>query len=146
MNTYIYTSFKIIIFVSLLLLSASITYAQPNHYVIVGHIYPPYISDHVTLTNQATNEELTVQTRDCDHTLKEYLFELANLKQGWHDGDKFVVSYGNKSMELIIDTSMAGIQADFNRPPIIAPEPIIAGAILILALGASYYYIKRRKR
>jgi len=138
--------FKIIILISLSFLITSTTYAQPNnHYIIVGHIYPPYISDHITLSNQATDEELTVQIIDCDHDIKEYLFDIANFKQGWNNNDKFIISYGNKSMELIIDNSMAGIQADFNRPATIQPEPIIAGAILILALGGSYYYIKRRK-
>jgi len=136
---------KVVIALCLILLIAPCTYAITENYIIVGHIYPPYISDHVKLINQKTNEEMTVQIRDYDHNLKEYLFDIANFKQGWNNNDKFIISYGNKSMELIIDSSMAGIQADFNRPSTIPPEPIIAGAILILTLGGSYYYIKRRK-
>lgn len=135
---------KIVISLCLILLITPCTYAITENYIIVGHIYPPYLSNHVTLRNQGTNEELTVQIRDCDHNLKEYLFNLANFKQGWHDNDKFIISYGNKSMELIIDSSMAGIQADFNRPATISPEPIIAGTILILAAGG-YYYIRRKR-
>ena len=135
---------KIIISIGLLLLVTANTYALSENYIIVGHIYPPYISDYVTVQNQETSEEMTVQIIDCDHDLKEYLFDLANLKQGWHDEDKFIISYGNKSMELIIDSSMAGIQADFNRPLTIPPEPIIVGTILILASGG-YYYIRKRK-
>jgi len=134
---------KIIISISLLLLMCTNTYALSENYIIVGHIYPPYISDHVTLRNQVTNEELTVQIRNCNHNLKEYLFDMANLKKGWNDEDKFIVSYGNKSTELIIDTSMAGIQADFNRPTDIKPIVVITGTILILASGG-YYYIKRK--
>jgi len=135
---------KIIISISLLLIITVNAHALSENYIIVGHIYPPYISDYVTVQNQETIEEMTVQIIDCDHNLKEYLFDLANLKQGWHDEDKFIISYGNKSMELIIDSSMAGIQADFNRPLTIPPEPIIVGTILILASGG-YYYIRKRK-
>jgi len=139
---------KMILSIGLLLLMTSNTYALSEHYIIVGHIYPPYISDNVTLRNQATNEELTIQIIDCEHNLKEYLFDLVNLKNGWNNGDRLWLFYGNESrlftIEVIVDNSMAGIQADFNRPLTIPPEPIIVGTILILASGG-YYYIRKRK-
>ncbi len=139
------TVLKIIISISLLLLVTVHAQALSQNYIIVGHIYPPYISDHVTIRNQETNEEMIVQIIDCDHNLKEYLFDLANLKKGWKNGDKLRLFYGNKSEMLTVDDSMAGIQADFNRPLTIPPESIIAGTILILA-SSGYYYIKRKRK
>ena len=140
---------KIIISISLLLLMSTNTCALSENYIIVGHIYKPHLSDHVTVRNQVTNEELTVQIIDCDHNLKEYLFDLANLKDGWNNGDRLWLFYGNESrlftIEVIADNSMAGIQADFNRPTNIEPIVIIAGTILILASGG-YYYIKRKRK
>lgn len=139
----------LIILISLLLITLSYPVnATPNsnHYIVVGHIYPEYISDYVTLRNQATDEELTVSIIECNHNIKEYLFDIANLKQGWNNGDILWLFYGNESklytIEVKIDDSMAGIQADFNRPPTIPPEAVVVGTILIL-VGSGYYYIKR---
>jgi len=140
MNLFI----KIIISISLLLIITVNAHALSENYIIVGHIYPPYISDYVTVQNQETGEEMTVQVIDCDHNLKEYLFDLANLKKGWRNEDKLWLLYGNMTTKIKVDNSMAGIQADFNRPLTIPPEPIIVGTILILASGG-YYYIRKRK-
>ena len=141
------TILKIIISIGLLLLVTATTHALSENYIIVGHIYEPYLSDYVTLRNQVTDEEMTVQIIDCDHNLKEYLFDLANLRNGWNNGDRLWLFYGNESrlfmIEVIVDDSMAGIQADFNRPTDIEPIVIIAGTVLILASGG-YYYIKRK--
>jgi len=135
---------KIIISISLLLIITVNAHALSENYIIVGHIYPPYFSDYATIQNHETGEEMTVQIIDCDHNLKEYLFDLANLKKGWRNEDKLWLLYGNMTTEIKVDNSMAGIQADFNRPLTIPPEPIIVGTILILASGG-YYYIRKRK-
>lgn len=143
--TIVYMILITIISLSLYNYPSNAVSSNNNHYIIVGHIYPPYNSDIVTLRNRVTNEELTVNIINCNHNLKEYLFDLANLKNGWNNNDRLWLFYGNKSelltKEVIINTEFAGIQSDFNAPYDYTPIAVITGTVLILS--GSYYYIKR---
>lgn len=114
-----------------------------HHQIIVGHIYPPYEADStVTFTNVRTNEQLQVTAIDCEHGLKEYLFNLANLKNGWKTGDKVTISYGNEFLPFRLDESLRNIQVDINAPADYSPI-IIGGAVLIAASGGLYYRKKK---
>lgn len=146
-NTIIKLLIIVIISLSLYNYPSSAMINNNNHYIIVGHIYQPYNSDTVILRNQVTTEELTVNIINCNHNLKEYLFDLANLKKGWNNNDRLWLFYGNESnsltKEIIVNTEFAGIQLDFNAPYDYTPIAVVTGTFLILS--GSYYYIKRKK-
>lgn len=146
---------KIIYLILLILLLTNITlsagqplndiHKSPNHYIIVGHIYPPYNSSVVYLENIRTSEVIRINIKECEHNLKEYLFELANLKYGWKNKDKLLLTYDNKTTELIVNTKYIGIQKDINVPNKYNPISIITGTVLILSISGLYYYIKKKK-
>lgn len=114
-----------------------------HHQIIVGHIYPPYeVDSTVTFSNIRTGEQLQVTAIDCEHSLKEYLFNMANLKQGWKSGDLITISYGNEFATSNLDESKRNIQVDINAPADYSPI-IIGGAVLIAASGGLYYRKKK---
>ena len=116
---------------------------ENEHYIICGHVYEPYTHSIVTLENIRTMEIQSVEIIDCEHGLKEYLFNLANFKQGWVHVDSFAIRYGDQSFTIQPDMTNIGIQADFNQPFDVSPIAIITGTILILT-SSGYYYIKRK--
>lgn len=141
----------------MLILFGFLTYsieAQPNtnmdlfdneHYFIVGHVYEPYTQDNVViLINTRTGESLKVTAKDCECGMKEYLFNLANLHQGWVHDDEFILSYGNTTTQFNIIEGSIAYQQDIQRPPDVDPIYILTG-FLIVAVGGGYFYMRRKK-
>ena len=116
---------------------------ENEHYFIMGHIYEPYNNTYVTIENTRTMEIQIIELIDCEHELKEYLFDLANLKQGWLNTDDIIITYDDESVKIKINKNTIKIQLDFNQPNDYIPISIITGAVLILS---GRYYIKRRKQ
>ena len=116
-----------------------------EHYFIVGHVYEPYTHDNsVILVNTRTNEFLQVTAIDCDG-LKEYLFNLANLHQGWNPDDTFIINYGNETIQFNLLEESVAAQVDINRPDDVDPILILTGFIVI-ASGGVYYYFRKKKK
>jgi len=117
-----------------------------THYLVVGHIYEPYTQDNIViLTNIRTGKHLQVTAISCEHDLKEYLFNLANLKDGWNREDIIVISYGNQSTVINILVDSVGAQVDLNKPSNWDPILILAGSSLVVLSGGIYFYMKRKK-
>lgn len=115
-----------------------------NNYIIVGHIYPPNDVLTISLENLRTSEIFTVDIRNGNNNLKEYLFDLANLKQGWRNNDNLLLNYNGTKTVLVVDSQYVGIQKDINAPTDYIPIVIITGAVLIIVVGGTYYYIKSK--
>lgn len=137
-----------------ILILINIVTAQPDisqdlfdneHYIIVGHVYEPYTQDNiVTLINIRTGESIKVTAINCEHGMKEYLFNLANLHQGWTHEDEFILSYGNFSAQFNIIEDLIAYQQDIQRPADIDPIFILSG-FLVVAVGSGYFYMKKKK-
>ena len=91
--------------------------------------------------NTRTGDVQTLITNDKG----EYLIDCLNFEQGFQDGDVTTISCEYDSIDVIVNTEYEGIQADMNRPSDVPVVPIIAGSILVLAVGG-YFYIKRKKK
>jgi len=128
------------------LVSADDSLFDNEHYVIVGHIYVPYSEDNqVVLTNIQTGEQLTVISIDCEHGLKEYMFNLANLHQGWTHNDTFIINYGSEFIDFKIIKDSRNYQQDIQRPDNVDPIFIFIG-FFIIAVGSGYFYMKKKKQ
>lgn len=145
LSTILLIGIVILTLINIVTAQPDIGLANNDHYFIVGHIYEPYSEDNIVIiTNVRTGEQLNEIAIDCEHGVKVYLFNLANLHQGWNNKDEMVITYHNNSTSIIIDDSMTGIQVDLNAPEGYNPIPIIAGTLILSACG-SYYYIRRKK-
>ena len=140
-------SLMILLFIQIVNAEETNTLFDNEHYLIVGHIYEPYSEDNVVmLTNVRTGEQLNKIAIECEHSFKVYLFNLANLHQGWINKDGIIITYHNNFTSIVIDDSMTGIQADLNTSEEYDPIPIITGTILIFISCGGYYYIKRKSK
>lgn len=148
--------FSIILIIGIAVLAAiDLATAQPDishdlfdneHYIIVGHIYEPYTEDNVViLINTRTGEGLKVTAIDCEHGMKEYLFNLANLHQDWTHNDEFIISYGNETVQFNIMEESISAQVDINRPDDVDPIFIITGSFIIILSGGVYFYMRKKK-
>ena len=136
--------FNVILIIVIIILIGLTSLSEANvienkHYIVVGHVYPSYESNYITIENIRTMEILKIQLIDCEHELKEYLFDLANLKQGWNKFDKIIITYDNNSYTVMLNNPNGlGYQQDFNAPIGYIPIAIVSGTILI-AVGTGYY-------